>query len=73
MAIRRRIVMNYRKVNVQDLIDWLDENNVTYKIRPHGDDNNKDPKERIIGTVNFYLDVYSGRDETAVRIKWECK
>ena len=63
----RRVIINYLKVNVGEMADWLEANNYKYAFVPYDDD----PKS--IGTLLMYVEVYSEEAETALRLKWECE
>jgi hypothetical protein len=61
----RRIKINYRKVDLDELADWLDESNIKHSLVP---DTGMDGE---VGRLIFFLEVYDAKDETAIRLKWE--
>ena len=72
MSQPRRIKLNYRKVNVEALSIWLDDNNIKYAMAPDSDpDEIYDPASTTIGSLTYFLDVYSAKHETAIRLKWD--
>jgi len=63
-----RIVANFRKVDIDDLGDWLQENKIKYAFVPVP----ADPQNNnAIGDLKFYIEVYDAKHETAIRIKWD--
>lgn len=68
----RRITLNYRTVDIDTVCDWLDTNGIKYAIIPYK--NTKDGAGNLtIGTLLYYLEVYTAKHETAIRIKWNCE
>lgn len=63
----RRIKFGFETVNQVDLIRWLNANKIKFKLIP-----NKPGKDGL-GNLIFLVEVYSARDEVAIRIKWETK
>ena len=60
----RRIKLNYRKVNINDLADWLEVNNYEYALVPYYG------YPTIIGSRTMWVEVYTNEAETAIRLKW---
>jgi len=65
MSDPRLIKFDYEKVSLTELISWLKDSNVRHKFIP------SEPGKDGLGNLIFLIEVYSAREETAIRIKWE--
>ncbi len=69
---KRRIKINYRKVDITQLAVWMEANKYKYALVPY--DMNVQHLDNIgsvkIGSLIMYIEVYTEEAEVATRLQW---
>jgi len=65
---KRRIKINYMKVNLDQVVAWLELNEYKYALIPY----ESRPRD-IVGSLLMFVEVYTAEAETALRLTWNCE